>query len=133
MLARRGPDGRPRKMRIGRWLLPAMELLAKARRVRGTWLDPFGHTAERKLERQLARDYEATIHELLGMLNRDNRALAVAIAQVPERIRGYGHVKLANVATARAKGRELMERWHGRPIETAPASRTIPIAAQRAH
>jgi indolepyruvate ferredoxin oxidoreductase len=132
MLARRGPDGRPRKMRIGHWLLPAMKLLAKARRVRGTWLDPFGHTAERRLERQLARDYEATIDELLATLNRDNRALAVAIAQMPERIRGYGHVKLANVATARAKRRELMERWHG--VE-APggAPKVIPIAAAQAH
>ena len=60
------PDGRPRKMRLGRWLLPTMNVLAKTRRLRGSWLDPFGHTAERKLERQLARDYETTIDELLA-------------------------------------------------------------------
>jgi indolepyruvate ferredoxin oxidoreductase len=105
--------------------MPAMRLLAKARGVRGSWLDPFGHTAERRLERQLARDYAATIDELLGTLDAGNRALALAIAQGPERMRGYGHVKLANVATARAREQELLERWRG----GAGAPRTIPIVA----
>ena len=112
LLARPGPDGRPRKMRLSaRWLMPALRLLAKLRRIRGSAVDPFGHTAERKLERQLARDYAAIVGELLATLAPDNRALAVAIAKVPERIRGYGHVKLANVTTARAKWNELLERW----------------------
>jgi indolepyruvate ferredoxin oxidoreductase len=125
LLARRGPDGRPRKLAIGPWLMPAMRLLARARRLRGTWLDPFGHTAERRLERQLARDYAATIDGLLDTLSAANRPLAVAIAQVPERMRGYGHVKLANVATARAREKELLERWRG----GAGAPRTIRIVA----
>ena len=127
LLARRGADGRPRKMRLGRWLLPAMNVLAKTRRLRGSWLDPFGHTAERKLERQLALDYETTIDELLGTLTQDNRALAVAVANVPERIRGYGHVKLANVATAKAQWRELLDRFHGR-APVAPAAEPIRVA-----
>ena len=130
LLARRGADGRPRKMRIGAWLMPAMKMLAKARRLRGGWLDPFGHTAERKLERQLARDYEAIVDELLATLKPDNRPLALLIAKVPERIRGYGHVKLANVVTARARWQELLDRWRG--VEApAPAAKVIPIAADR--
>ena len=127
LLARRGPDGRPRKMKIGPWLMPAMRLLAKGRRLRGSVLDPFGHSAERKLERRLARDYEATLDELLAGLNAGNRALAVSIAQVPERMRGYGHVKLANVATARGRQQELLDRWRGVPAPAA--ARTIPIVA----
>jgi indolepyruvate ferredoxin oxidoreductase len=124
LLTRRGADGRPRKMRLGAWLMPALRMLAKARRIRGRWFDPFGHTEERKLERQLARDYEALIGEVLASLTADRHALAVAIAKVPENIRGYGHVKLANVASAKGRWRELLDRYHGR---AAPGSRTIPI------
>jgi indolepyruvate ferredoxin oxidoreductase len=129
LLARPGPDGRPRKIRLGRWLLPAMRLLAHARRVRGTWLDPFGHTAERKLERQLVLDYEALIDEVLAGLSPEKRAIAVAIASVPERIRGYGHVKLANIVTAKARWAELMDRWRGIERPEA-AAKVIPIAAR---
>jgi indolepyruvate ferredoxin oxidoreductase len=105
LLARRGPDGRPRKMKLGPWLLPALRVLAALRRLRGRWFDPFGHTEERRLERRLARDYEAMIDGALATLDAQRHARALAIAQVPEGIRGYGPVKLANVAAARA-------RWH---------------------
>jgi indolepyruvate ferredoxin oxidoreductase len=126
LLARRGTDGRPRKMRLGAWLMPALRLLAPARRIRGRWFDPFGHTEERKLERQLARDYEALIDEVLASLTADKHALAVAIAKVPENIRGYGHVKLATLASAKGRWRELLDRYHGR---TVTGSRTTPIVA----
>jgi indolepyruvate ferredoxin oxidoreductase len=113
-------------MRLGGWLMPALRLLAPMRRLRGRWFDPFGHTEERKLERQLSRDYETLIDEVLVSLTADKHALAVAIAKVPENIRGYGHVKLANLASARGRWRELFDRYHGR---AASASRTIPISA----
>jgi len=129
LLARPGPDGRPRKLRFGPWLMPAMKLLASMRRLRGSWLDVFGRTEERRMERALVREYEATIDELLGALDRDNLAVAVAIAKVPERIRGYGHVKLANVATAKARQRELLDRFHGRAADAPPTQKKpIPIA-----
>jgi indolepyruvate ferredoxin oxidoreductase len=131
LLARRGPDGRPRKMRLGSWLMPAMRVLAAARRARGSWLDPFGHTEERRLERQLAFDYEALIDEVLAGLSADKHALALAIARVPEGIRGYGHVKLANLASARARWREGLDRFHGREA-SAGAGRTIPIVTAQA-
>jgi indolepyruvate ferredoxin oxidoreductase len=126
LLARRGTDGRPRKMRFGAWLMPALRMLARVRRIRGRWFDPFGHSEERQLERQLARDYEALIDQLLPSLTASNHALAVAIAKVPETIRGYGHVKLANLASAKGRWRELQDRFHG---STAASAKTIPITA----
>src|SRR4051812_9577467 len=90
LLARPGPDGRPRKMKIGPWLMPAMRVLARARFVRGTWFDPFGRTRERRLERELADDYEAMLRtEILPRLDLERHGLAQQIARVPERIRGY--------------------------------------------
>jgi indolepyruvate ferredoxin oxidoreductase len=126
LLARRGADGRPHKMRLGAWLMPALRMLAPMRRIRGRWFDPFGHTEERKLERRLARDYEALIDDVLASLTADKHALAVSIAKVPENIRGYGHVKLANLASAKGRWRELLDRFHG---GAAPGLRTIPIVA----
>ena len=117
-------------MRLGTWLMPALRVLAKARRIRGRWFDPFGHAEERKLERQLASDYEALIGEVLSSLTTDKHALAVAIARVPENIRGYGHVKLANLASAKGRWRELLDHYHGRP---AASAKTIPIIAATSH
>ncbi len=133
LLARAGPDGRPRKMRLGPWLMPALRALAAARRLRGRWLDPFGHTEERRLERQLARDYETLIAKVLTGLAPDKHSLAVAIARTPEGIRGYGHVKLANLASARARWRELVERFDAPTGGVGPARPTIPIAAAEAN
>jgi indolepyruvate ferredoxin oxidoreductase len=132
LLARRGADGRPNKMRLGGWLMPALRMLSSARRVRGRWFDPFSHTEERRLERQLARDYEVLIDEVLASLTSDKHALAVAVAKVPENIRGYGHVKLANLASAKGRWQDLLDRFHGR---AAADAKTIPIVAAepRAH
>jgi indolepyruvate ferredoxin oxidoreductase len=128
LLARRGPDGKPRKMQFGPWMMGAMRLMAKARRLRGTWLDPFGHTEERRLERQLAREYEVLLRDqLLPNLNRANHAAAVALARLPERIRGYGHVKLANMATAKAQQKDLLTRFAAGEAPAAPT----PAAPQR--
>ena len=135
LLARPGPNGRPKKMKIGPWLMPALRVMAKFKGLRGTWADPFGHTEERKLERQLADDYETMLRtEILPMLAADKHALAQQIARVPERIRGYGHVKLGNLATGRAQWRVLLDKWHGRGGDAAakagPAERgrVIPIS-----
>jgi indolepyruvate ferredoxin oxidoreductase len=128
LLARPGPNGRPKKMKIGPWLMPALRLLTRFKGLRGTVLDPFGHTEERKLERALLRDYEAMLRdEILPLLNAENHALAQQIARVPERIRGYGHVKLGNLATGRAQWRVLLDQWHGRGGDGA----SKPTAAER--
>jgi indolepyruvate ferredoxin oxidoreductase len=109
--ARSGKDGgAPRKITIGPWLMPAMRLLAKGKVLRGTRLDIFGHTEERKLERKLITDYSALITQLLPRLTRANLDVAIDLAEIPDQIRGYGHIKLANIAVAKAREKELLGR-----------------------
>ena len=105
LFARRDPaTGRLQKAEFGPWMMTAFRLLAKFKRLRGTPFDIFGRTAERKRERQLIADYERTVAELLAGLGPDNHALAVEIAGLPERIRGFGHVK--DRALDQVKGQE---------------------------
>ncbi len=101
--------GRPRKRRFGQWMLEAFKLLARLRGLRGTPFDPFGYSADRRLERQLIRAYEARMDELLGKLDARNHALVLAIASIPEGIRGFGHVKRAHVEAAREREAELLQ------------------------
>ena len=111
-LLSRARDGRPpRKLRLGSWMQPVMKLLAHGRRLRGTPFDPFGRTAERRFERALIDAYIGRIESLLPTLAPQRLALAVEIAALPLSIRGYGHVKLANAALARAREAELLHRW----------------------
>ncbi|MBI1772350.1 MAG: hypothetical protein HYR68_08405, partial [Burkholderiales bacterium] len=78
-----------------------------ARPLRESLLDPFRHTAERKLDRELANDYEATMKLILGPLSIEKLPHAIALAELPASIRGYGHVKLKNMVLAKAREREL--------------------------
>jgi indolepyruvate ferredoxin oxidoreductase len=104
----RNPDtGSPEKRTFGGWLLKAMKVLAKGKRLRGTPFDVFGRTAERKAERALIADYEARIEKLLAGLTPANLSLAAAYASVPDMIRGFGHVKAANMKKAEARYAEL--------------------------
>jgi indolepyruvate ferredoxin oxidoreductase len=108
LLSRRNPStGLPEKRTFGPWMLKAMKYLAKGRRLRGTRWDLFGLTAERKAERALLMDYEARIGRLLASLSPGNLSLATACANVPDTIRGFGHVKMANIKKAEAKYAEL--------------------------
>mgnify|MGYP005810488353 FL=1 len=112
LLARRHPDtGKLIKREFGPWMLKAFGVLAKLRFLRGTPLDMFGYTAERRLERQLIADYENRIDGLLKGLNADNREVAAEIAGLPEFIRGFGHVKELNLAAVRRREAELLERF----------------------
>ncbi len=104
LLSRRNPDtGLPEKRTFGPWMLKAMKLLAKGKRLRGTRFDLFGRTAERKAERALLADYEARIERLLPLLTRANLALAAQYASVPDAIRGFGHVKAAAIEKAQVQ------------------------------
>jgi indolepyruvate ferredoxin oxidoreductase len=112
LLARPDPGtGEPKKIAFGPWMLVAMKALAKLKRLRGGAFDIFGHTEERRTERALIAEYEQTVTSLLAGLNRDNHALAVEIASLPEAIRGFGHIKMKAIAEARAKRTELLGRW----------------------
>ncbi len=111
LLSRPDPlTGRARKREFGPWMLQVFERLASLRRLRGTPLDVFGYSAERRLDRRLIADYEAMIRRLLEEINVDNHALAVEIASLPEHIRGYGLVKAEHLAKARAREQELLAR-----------------------
>ncbi|AEF92661.1 Pyruvate/ketoisovalerate oxidoreductase [Delftia sp. Cs1-4] len=99
------------KKSYGPWMRKAMEVLAKMKGLRGTALDPFGRTQERRTERALIQEYRQCIEGLLTELTPERLALAVEIASIPEDIRGYGHVKERNLAAARIKWKALMARW----------------------
>ncbi len=121
LIARAGPHGEaPRKMELGRWLMPAMRLLAAAKRLRGTPFDMFGWTHERRTERALVGDYEAMIEALLTGLSAANLPIAIQIAGVPDRIRGYGHIKLASIVAARAQWQELHVRFDAAGLAEVP-------------
>jgi len=100
----------PRKLRLGGWLMPLLHVLARGKRLRGGVFDLFGRTDERRLERELIRQYESRLDELLPQLRLTTVALASEIARLPLTMRGYGHVKIANVALARAREAELLHR-----------------------
>ena len=84
-------------------------VLASLRFLRGTWLDPFGHTAERKTERALIDQYRQDVEQLLVNLSAGNLDIAVELASLPEEIRGYGHVKESAIERAAVKRKTLLE------------------------
>ena len=109
LLARRDKaTGEPRKLEFGRWMLPVFRLLAKGKRLRGTAWDPFGYTQERKLERQMIADYEGLLDELSQRLSPQTHATATALAALPLEIKGFGHVKLRNYKTVKAREAALL-------------------------
>ena len=95
--------GRPRKRAFGAWILPLFRTLARLRGLRGTALDPFGYTAERRMERGLIDWYEQVVAELLARLGQQSPEALAAIAAAPMDIRGYGPVKDAAVAAVKAR------------------------------
>ena len=96
-----------------------MGRLASLDVLRGTPFDPFGHSAERRAERQLIRDYEGLVEEILGALDADRLEAAVALASLPDEIRGFGPIKAAAIAQAEARKAALLERFRqGPPPET---------------
>ena len=107
--ARKGRT-RPRKRRFGPWLMPVLRLLAACRGLRGTFLDPFAHGAERRLERALRTEYEQTITDVLDSLSAETHGLAVEIARLPESIRGFGPIKTGAAEAARHRREELLVR-----------------------
>jgi indolepyruvate ferredoxin oxidoreductase len=112
LLAKKDANGRLIKKQYGPWMLSAFKVVAKLKFLRGSALDPFGKTEERRTERALVGEYEALVRELLGGLNADNRALAIELANLPDGIRGYGHVKENNLRAVRVKWADLVTRWH---------------------
>jgi indolepyruvate ferredoxin oxidoreductase len=117
--AREGASGNLKKRAYGGWVLRAFPLLAKLKFLRGTAFDPFGRQAERLEERRLISDYETLVARLSAELTADNHGAAVALAALPETIRGFGHVKAASIAAARQRQIELLAAF----MEAKPQSK----------
>jgi indolepyruvate ferredoxin oxidoreductase len=96
-------NGRPPKREFSLAWRPVLAVLARAKRLRGTWADPFGHTRHRRMERALIAEYEALVQRTLSRLTADNHAAAAAVLDLAGEIRGYGPVKDAAVANYRQK------------------------------
>jgi len=123
LLARRDKvTGEPKKMTFGPWIFPLFGVLAKFKFLRGTAFDPFGYSIERRTERALVRDYEALLDEVLGKLDRDNHHIAVGLAAIPEKIRGFGHIKLRHLKAAKADEAALLDQFRAGPAPLLKAA-----------
>ena len=105
------PNGRPKKREFGPWTFRMFKLLTRMKGLRGTALDIFGYSGERRMERQLIADYESMINDLLPKLNDDNHRFAVALAKLPDEIRGFGPVKETSVKKAEAAKADLVAQF----------------------
>jgi indolepyruvate ferredoxin oxidoreductase len=122
ILGRKDPTtGQAKKTTFGPWMIRGFRALAGLKGLRGTAFDIFGHTMERREERALIGEYEALCRELIAGLNFDNHALAVALAALPEKIRGYGHVKAGNIVKTREEWGKLLETWRAPPVRRQAA------------
>jgi indolepyruvate ferredoxin oxidoreductase len=115
LFAKRDPvTGHPRKMRLGPWIVPVFRQLARLKFLRGTWADPFGYTAERRLERRMIDAYETLlVSRVIPGLTAKNLALAVEIAGLPLSIRGFGHVKAAAERDVSTRLNVFLNQWSG--------------------
>ena len=132
LFSRPGPDGRPRKLEFGPWMGSALRLLRHGKVLRGSALDPFGRSEERRAERALIQRYRDTVEQLLGQLRADNLDLAVRVAELPSRIAGYGPVKQRSMEQVLPQWEALLQEWRG-AAQSAPAPRPAPLDAALPH
>ena len=140
-LFKAAPGQTPRKVRLGgRWMRPALQLLAKGKVLRGTALDPFGRSAERRMERALIEQYESRVRELLVKLlpnlKAAQRPALLDLLALPLSMRGFGHVKLRNVQAAQQREAWLLHRLlpaqYARPEEQRSTGHWRGIAVVKA-
>ncbi|MAM23841.1 MAG: indolepyruvate ferredoxin oxidoreductase [Rhodobacteraceae bacterium] len=122
LLARPGPDGRPAKREFGPWLEKPLRVMAKLKFLRGTFADPFGYTAERRMERDLIDQYEKDMDEVLPLMSDGTRDAIVALAALPLQIRGFGPVKQAAEAKAAKRREELLATIRAGGTQTSRAA-----------
>jgi len=109
LLGRRDRHGHLKKQSFGAWMGRVLRIIARFKALRGTMLDPFGHTRERKWERRLLRDYLSLLDTLAERLSKENWEAACSLAAYPQKIRGFGHVKEAQARPALAERDELLK------------------------
>lgn len=115
LFASRGRDGLPIKQLYGDWIERAFGFLAKFKFLRGTLLDPFGYTHERRKERALIDEYKLGITATLPFISSHPKQ-CVELARIPEQIRGFGHVKAKAIREARERQRELLIEITGKDV-----------------
>ncbi|QBR71232.1 indolepyruvate ferredoxin oxidoreductase [Beijerinckiaceae bacterium] len=115
ILGRKNAKGEPIKSTLGPWIMPVFRGLAALKPLRATMFDVFGYSQERRTERKLIADYETMIEEILKNLAPDNCEVAVALASIPEKIRGFGHVKMHHLKAAKAEEQKLLELFRTGP------------------
>ncbi|WER49515.1 indolepyruvate ferredoxin oxidoreductase family protein [Cupriavidus sp. WKF15] len=125
LFARKNQDGEPLKAAYGPWVRKAFAVLARFKGLRGTALDPFGYTAERREERALIAAYRDCVEALLPKLCAQNLELALEIARLPMDIRGYGHVKARNLAATRVRWERLMTQWESGDVRNENTRPTV--------
>ena len=111
LLARKNDKGELQKSSFGPWVRVGFRVLASLKGLRGSALDVFGRTEERRTERALIGEYRAEIAAMLPALSAGNRDVAAAFARVPEQIRGYGHVKARHLVAARKQWALLVAQY----------------------
>ena len=116
--------GLDRKLKLGRWFLPGFRSLYRARRLRGTKLDPFGRAEVRKVERELVEEYEATVAEALSLLTPATHGTALELLELPDLVRGYEHIKMRNVVLYRKRMESTLKRLRA----GKPAPVVLPMA-----
>jgi indolepyruvate ferredoxin oxidoreductase len=119
LLAKKNDRGQLIKQKFGPSMLTGFRWLAKLKGLRGTALDVFGRTEERRTERALIQEYRALIEELCQGLKADNHALALELARLPEQIKGYGHVKERHLHAVRQRWATLLQQWRQGPEQQA--------------
>jgi indolepyruvate ferredoxin oxidoreductase len=122
-------NGRPRKKEFGLWIMPFMKLLKHARGLRGTMFDPFGRTAERRMERLLIVEYESLVNRVLEVLSPRNHEQAVALLGMVGEVRGFGPVKEAAVETDRSRVLAAETAYFSRDRPDQPPQSALAIAA----
>ncbi|MEM8622612.1 MAG: indolepyruvate ferredoxin oxidoreductase family protein [Pseudomonadota bacterium] len=122
VLGRKGANGKPVKTEFGPWMARVFAFLRHGKVLRGTPLDPFGHTAERRMERRLITEYEAMLDEVMPALTPTNAEIAVELARLPLEIRGFGHVKEANAERADGRREALLAAFRAGPAARAVAA-----------
>ncbi len=109
LFARRDAQGLPVKQAFGAWIVPVFRLLARAKGLRGTPLDLFGYTEERRAERKAVRDFETLMRDQIRQLTPKRLPLVLELARLPQSVRGFGHVRYSQAQAAAIRQAELLQ------------------------
>jgi indolepyruvate ferredoxin oxidoreductase len=107
--SKRNAGGQLMKGEVGSWIFPVLRALAGLRRLRNTWADPLRHTEERRLDNSILAEFESDMQKLIENMGPTSHSVATALADLPRKIRGFGHIKHANAVTVAAERAALWE------------------------